>query len=429
MFKNKKTYLIPIIGFALIILIGAVLLYMPICNNKPISFRDALFTSTSGVTTSGFSKVILEKQFNIIGQIIIAILMEIGAMGFIIFISYFWIMKDRKIKMSDMMVINDSISGESYATIKTHSVFIVKYMLKIQVLGSILLSVSFVPIYGVLKGIWYSIFHTISAFSNCGFDLIGNNSLIPFKENVYIQIILSMLMILGSIGILVIEDIRNNKSKKFNRLKLQTKIVLIYTMILLIVPTICMKIVDPSISLINSFFLTASSRSTGFTIVDLGNVSQASKIILIVLMFIGGGPTSTAGGVRIVPIAVIIATILSTLKGKNETIIFWRKIPESNVRRAFTILILFLLILTLIGMIMSSYHNLSVLEIVFNNVSAISNTGLSLYDINELNLIQEICVLILMFIGRIGILSLILVFFHEDKKDKFIKHPIENVIL
>ena len=429
MFKNKKTYLIPIIGFALIILIGAVLLYLPICNNNSISFKDAIFTSTSGVTTTGLTKVVLAEQFNFLGQLILAILMEIGAMGFIIFISYFWVLKNKKMKMSDIMVINDSISGESYGTIKEHTIFICKWMFRVQILGTLFLCFNFIPQYGVLKGIWYSIFHTISAFSNCGFDLIGNNSLIPFKDNCYIQIILSALMISGSVGILVIEDIKNNKSKKFDRLMLQTKIVLIFTLILLLVPTVLIKILEPEASLLNSFFMSATSRSTGFSVVNLENLSQASKVILIVTMFIGGGPTSTAGGVKIIPIVVILATIIGTLKGKNETVIFWRKIPESNVRKSFTILILFLIVLSVIGMIMSSYNNLSVLEIVFNNVSAISNTGLSLYDINELNIVQEICTIVLMFIGRVGILSLILIFFNEDKKDKFIKHPTENVIL
>ncbi len=429
MLKNKKTYLIPIIGFALLIVIGAILLYLPICNNKPISFRNAFFTATSGVTTTGFTKVVLADQFNFLGQLVLAILMEIGAMGFIIFISYFWSIKEKKIKMSDMMVINDSISGENYATIKQHSVFITKFMLKVQIIASVLLFISFIPKYGPLKGIWYSIFHTISAFSNTGFDLIGSNSFIPFKNDIYTQIVLIITMIVGSIGILVIEDIKNNKSRKFDRLKLPTKIVLIYTILLLVVPTILMKVLEPEISLCNSFFMSSTSRSTGFAIAELSEFTQASKVILTILMFIGGGPTSTAGGVRILPIAVVIATIRATLKGKDETIILWRKIPEANVRRAFTILLLFILILTINTIILASYHNLSVLEIIFNSVSAISNTGLTLTDMNVLNLVQEICMLILMFVGRVGLLPLVLVFIYEDRKDKFIKYPTENVIL
>ena len=429
MLKNKKTYLIPILGFAFLIIIGAILLYLPVCNKKPISFQNALFTATSGVTTTAFLKSPLIEQFNFFGQLVLAILMEIGAMGFIVFISYFWSIKDKKIKMSDIMVINDNISGESYATIKEHSIFIGKFMLKVQMIGSVLLLFSFIPKYGFLQGIWYSIFHSISAFSNTGFDLIGNNSLVAFKNDIYTQIIFVLLMIIGSVGILVIEDIKNNKTRKFGRLKLQTKIVLVYTAFLLVFPTFFIKIWEPEMSLLNCFFMSATSRSTGFSIVNIAEMEQSSKILLTILMFIGGGPTSTAGGIRIVPIAVILATIVSTLKGKDQTIMFWRRIPESNIRKAFTILLLFIFILTMNIMVMSNYHNLSVLEIIFTSVSAISNAGMEIVDINSLNLVQEICIMLLMFIGRVGILSLVLVFFVEDKNSKLIKYPSENVIL
>lgn len=429
MLKGKRTYLIPILGFAILIIIGAILLYLPICNKIPITFSNALFTATSGITTTGFSKVTLSEQFTFFGQLVIAVLMEIGAMGFIIFISYFWSVQDKKIKMSDIILINDSISGESYGTIKEHSIFIGKFMLKTQIIGCVLLFFSFIPIYGPIKGIWYSIFHTISAFSNTGFDLIGSNSFIPFKGNIYTQIVITILMIVGSIGILVIEDIKNNKSKRFDNLKLQTKIVLTYSIFLLVFPTLFMKVLEPKMNLVNSLFMSATSRSTGFTVVNLENLTQSTKILLTILMFIGGGPTSTAGGVRIIVIAVVLSTIISTLRGKEQTIMFWRRIPESNVRRAFTIFILFIVVLTIMTIIMANYHNLSVLQIIFGNVSAISNTGLTLINMNTLNLVQEICIMILMFVGRVGLLSLVLLFFVEDKQSKFIKYPNENVIL
>lgn len=427
MLKGKKTYLIPIIGFELIILVGALLLYLPICNNEPISFRNALFTATSGLTTTGFSKVVLADQFNFIGQFVLAILMEIGALGFIIFISYFWSIKGKKIKMSDIIAINDSISGENYGSIKEHSIFIFKFMLRVQAIGIILLAFRFIPEYGFFEGIWYSIFHTISAFSNCGFDIIGDTSFFGYRKDIYVQLVLTFLMIVGSIGILVIEDIK--KTKKFSRLKVQTKIVLVWSIILLIVPTILIAILEPEISLVNSFFMTSTSRSTGFSVVDFEEFSQLSKIIFVALMFIGGAPTSTAGGVRIIPLVVIMSTVISSLKGKEETVIFWRKIPELAVRRSFTIFVFFIIVLGTVGIIFAGYNNLSVLEIAFECVSAISNTGLTLIDVNEFNFVQEIGIMFLMFIGRIGILSLILAFFREDNKNKFIEYPSENVIL
>ena len=277
MFKNKRTYLIPIIGFAFIILIASIILTLPVCNYKEISFRDALFTATSGLTTIGFTKGPLVEQFNFGGQLILAILMEIGAMGFIIFVSYFWSIKNKKIKMSDILVINDNISSDSYGQIKEHSLFIGKLMLEVQTVGILLLSIKFIPLMGFFKGIWYSIFHTISAFSNTGFDLFNGHSLKIFANDIYIQIVLIILMILGSIGILVIEDLKKNRKGKLSKLKLQTKIILTYSIGLLLFPMIVMKILEPNISILNSLFMSATSRSTGFSVVDLASFTFESK--------------------------------------------------------------------------------------------------------------------------------------------------------
>ena len=427
MLKNKRTYLIPIIGFAFIILVASVILCSPICNYKEITFRDALFIATSGLTTTGFTKGPLVEQFNFLGQIILAILMEIGAMGFIIFISYFWSIKNKKMKISDILVINDNISSDSYGQIKEHSIFIGKIMLEVQAFGIILLAIRFIPLLGFFKGIWYSIFHTISAFSNCGFDLFGGNSFRIFSNDIYVQTIMIALMLLGSIGILVIEDVRNNKSRKFSRLKLQTKIILTYSLILLVVPTIAIKILEPNISILNSLFMVSTSRSTGFSVVDLPNFTFESKFILIILMFIGGSPTSTSGGVKMVTIAVLISTILSTLKGKDETIMFWKKIPNSAIRRAITIFTLFALIITIACTVFYHYNKINLLNIIFEAVSAISNTGLTITDYSTVNIIGENILLLLMFIGRVSPLSFILVFINENSKD--IDYPSENVIL
>lgn len=429
MLKSKKTYLIPILGFLLIIILGTILLSLPICNNKPISFIDAFYTATSGVTTTGFTKGALVDQFNFFGQFVLSILMEVGAMGFIIFVSYFWSIKHKKIKMSDIMVINDNISSESYNLIKEESIFIGKLMLEVQILGVVLLAFKFVPLLGFFKGIWYSIFHTISAFSNCGFDLFGGNSFRIFSNDIYVQTIMIALMLLGSIGILVIEDVRNNKSRKFSRLKLQTKIILTYSLILLVVPTIAIKILEPNISILNSLFMVSTSRSTGFSVVDLPNFTFESKFILIILMFIGGSPTSTSGGVKMVTIAVLISTIVSTLKGKDETIMFWKKVPNSAIRRAITIFTLFALIITIACTVFYHYNKINLLNIIFEAVSAISNTGLTITDYSTVNIIGENILLLLMFIGRVSPLSFILVFINENSKDKYIDYPSENVIL
>lgn len=426
MFKSKKTYLIPIISFALVMLIGALLLYMPIFNNIGISFADALYTSVSGVTTTGLLKESMISQFNFGGQLVFAILMEIGALGFVIFVSYFWSIRNKRILMSDAMVINDSISGDNTGSIKEHSIFIGKLVFGVQLIGALLLAIRFIPLLGFLKGIWYGIFHSISAFSNTGVDLFGANGIRVFVNDFYVQTVLIFLMIVGSFGVFAIEDIKN--AKRFSKFKLQTKIIIVGTLVMLIVPTILFKLLEPDLSIINGLFIT-SARSTGFGLVDVSSFSSASQVLLMIIMFIGCSPASTGGGVKLISIAVIVATIISTLKGKEETIIFWRKISNFTVRMAFTIFTLFAFAIFIAMIVFMNHNNIGIEKILFDCISAISNTGFSLADPSELNSVGSSILIVLMYIGRIGPLSLVLAFVHKDNRQKFVEYPEEKVIL
>lgn len=430
MFKKKKSYLVPIIGFSLMMIIGAILLYLPISNKIDISFKDALYTAISAISCTGLTKVVPSEQFNFLGQFIMAILMEIGALGFVIFISYMWTKKRKKIKMSDIMMVNDSINGDNYNEIREHSVFIFNLMIKVQLLGVIFLAIKFVPEFGILKGIWYSIFHAISAFANAGFDIIGNSSMNMFKFDVYTQTILTVLMLLGSIGVLAIKDLKKNKFSNFNKLRLQTKIILVYSAVLIVFPTIILKLIEPQITVVNSIFMVTATRSTGFSVVNLAEFSNVSKLLMTILMFIGGSPASTAGGVRIVAIAIIVSTMIATLRGRTNTVIFWKKIPDIVVRKAFTIFILFLLVL-LIAISIYSYNNkeIKLIDIAFESVSAITNTGLSTVNSEDINLVADIIIMILMYIGRMGPIALIAVFVNDESVDKLVDYPTENVIL
>lgn len=427
MFKNKRSYLVPIIGFALIILISSIILYLPICNYKEISFKNVLFTATSALTTTGFTKGTLQSQFTFLGQLVLAILMEIGTMGFIIFISYFLSVKNKKIRMSDIILINDNISSDSYASIKEHSIFIGKLMLKVQFVGVVFLALKFVPMFGILKGIWHSIFHTISAFSNTGFTLFEGENLIPFASDIYVQIVLIVLMILGSIGILVIEDLIKNRKKKFGRLKLQTKIVLTYTIGLLFVPMFIMKMLDPSLTLLNCLFMSTTARSTGFAVTSVSNLCVENKVMLMILMFIGGSPTSSSGGIKVITIATLLSTVIATLKGKDETVMFWKRIPDSSIRKAFTILMVFVLVLAISCTIFYHFDNISLFNIMFESISAITTTGLSITDYSTLKVSSEIILMFLMYVGRVGPLTMVLAVVNKDRKN--IEYPSEDVIL
>lgn len=427
MLKNKRSYLVPIVGFALIILISSMILYLPICNYKELSFKNVLFTATSALTTTGFTKGPLQNQFNFLGQLVLAILMEIGAMGFIIFISYFLSVKNKKIRMSDIILINDNISSDSYASIKEHSIFIGKLMLKVQIAGIVFLALKFIPVFGILEGTWHSIFLTISAFSNTGFTLFEGESLTKFANDIYVQIVLIALMILGSIGILVIEDLKKNRKKKFNRLKLQTKIILTYTLGLLFVPMFVMKMLDPNLSLLNCLFMSATTRSTGFAITNVSNLCVENKVMLMILMFIGGSPTSTSGGVKIITIAILLSTVMATLRGKEETVMFWKRIPDTSIRKAFSILMIFIMVLSITCAIFYHLDNISLFNIMFESISAITNTGLTITDYDTLKLSSEMIIMFLMYVGRVGPLTMVLAVVNKDRKN--IEYPSEDVIL
>ncbi len=429
MLKSKKSYFIPIIGFAIIIIVGSFLLCLPICNNKPIEYRTALFTAISGVTTTGVAKGSLIEQYSIFGQIILAFMMEVGALGFLVFVSFFWAITNKKIKISDIITINDNLSSDNLGLFKEYSIFIFKIMIRVQIIGMILLAIKFIPEYGLLQGIWFSVFHAISAFANSGFDLLGEGGFIKYQNDIYVQVVTIGIMFLGSVGILTIEDIVSNKKNKFKMVKAQTKILLVGTLFIIAASTILLKIYEPQMSILNCLFATVASRSTGFSIVDFEHLSIKSLLTIIVVMFVGGAPSSTAGGVKILSIAIIIATIISTLKGKDETIMFWRKIPEIVVRRAFVILFLFLLILFIAGIVLYFNSDLSVIEIMFDSVSCISNTGYSIVDYSSANITTDVVMMTLMFVGRVGPLSMVLAFVRSANKKKYVKYAEENIVL
>ena len=203
-----------------------------------------------------------------------------------------------------------------------------------------------------------------------------------------------------------------------------------YSAVLIVFPTIILKLIEPQITVVNSIFMVTATRSTGFSVVNLAEFSNVSKLLMTILMFIGGSPASTAGGVRIVAIAIIVSTMIATLRGRTNTVIFWKKIPDIVVRKAFTIFILFLLVL-LIAISIYSYNNkeIKLIDIAFESVSAITNTGLSTVNSEDINLVADIIIMILMYIGRMGPIALIAVFVNDESVDKLVDYPTENVIL
>ncbi len=429
MFKRKREYLIPVLGFLFIILVGAIILYLPCCTIGTANFIDTLFTSTSATTTTGFSLNDISSKYTAFGKIIIAILMNIGAVGFISLIVVIVKLKNRRISLSNMKVINDSISDDNYLNLKDEVFNIVKYVAIIEIIGAFLLAIKFIPEYGMLKGIGYSLFHSISAFSNTGFDLLGENGFIKYNKDIYIRLVIIILMILGGIGFLPINDFINNKSKKFKKLKLQSKIVIIYSFALILISTIGLKIFEGSnISWLNALFMGATTRNTGLYTVSVSTMTVPSKLFILILMIVGGAPGSTAGGIKVVVFAVLEAVVITTLLGKKEVVLFWRKIDENTIRLSVTILAMFIVIILIATMAIVALNNFGLFDVLFACVSGISSTGLSSTSMQLLNNAGKFILMILMFIGRVGPLSILAIFTPEVNNEK-IDFPEEKLIL
>lgn len=429
MFKRKREYLIPVLGFLFIILVGAIILYLPCCTIGTANFIDTLFTSTSATTTTGFSLNDISTKYTVLGKIIIAILMNIGAVGFISLIVVIVKLKNRRISLSNMKVINDSISDDNYLNLKDEVFNIVKYVAIIEIIGAFLLAIKFIPEYGMLKGIGYSLFHSISAFSNTGFDLLGENGFIKYNKDIYIRLVIIILMILGGIGFLPINDYINNKSKKFKKLKLQSKIVIIYSFALILISTIGLKIFEGSnISWLNALFMGATARNTGLYTVSVSTMTVPSKLFILILMIVGGAPGSTAGGIKVVVFAVLEAVVITTLLGKKEVVLFWRKIDENTIRLSVTILAMFIVIILIATMAIVALNNFGLFDVLFACVSGISSTGLSSTSMQILNNAGKFILMTLMFIGRVGPLSILAIFTPEVNNEK-INFPEEKLIL
>ena len=425
--KSKKLYKIPILGFLTIIIIGAVLLELPICKQKPIPFLDALFVSTSGTCITGFTPVVISEQFTFIGQLVLLTLIELGALGFMTVIVTIATLAQKKVTVSDAMLFEN---GDFQAGFKQRARNIVRFTLVIEAIGAILLSFRFVPIFGLAKGIWYSIFHSIAAFCNSGFDILGRASFSGFANDYYVNFVVMALIILGGIGFLVLEDLINAwKKKSIKHLRLQSKIVLVTTAALITIPTIIIKITEPSLNLIQSMFITVNLRTAGFYSTNMANLTQGTKLLSILLMFIGGAPGSTSGGIRIITFAVLILAMLSTLKNRKEVVVFYRKISGAYIMKAITItgLSMFVILIAVITIALTS--NLGLEGIIFNCVSAYSTVGLGLISTSVLNSIGKIAIMLLMFIGRVGPMVAFRLFFDTNDEDEDVEHVDGELIL
>jgi len=467
--KNMSPTKILLLGMIFIILIGTLILKLPISNKpeKRISMLDAFFTSTSAVCVTGLVTKVPAEQFSDFGKIIIICLIQIGGLGFMTLISLILTFIGRKINLSDRIIIKESLNQDDTSGMVKLIKSVCKYAFSFEILGALLLSIRFIPQFGLKRGAFYSIFHSISAFCNAGFDILGSNSLINYGTDKLISITIMGLIIVGGLGFTVWSDIFAVLKKEirhklrikriFRKLSLHTKIVLVMTVILLISGTIifyCLEHNSKYIMEKDSFgtkilkaaFQSTTLRTAGFASVNQTELTTASKFISICFMFIGGSPASTSGGIKTTTLAVLVLCVTSVIKGKNEINAFGKSISFEVLKRAiviFTISILLVIFATVILLVteisfqeerlhsnITKITAFSFIDLFFEVVSAFGTVGLTLNVTTKLSVVGKIVIAIMMLIGRLGPITISVALFKKNKEKGEEKlYPPGNILI
>lgn len=432
-------------GFAGIILLGAILLSLPISSKtgEATNFLDALFVATSATCVTGLTTVTTAVHWSFFGQLVILTLIEIGGLGFMSLPIIFYLITRKKVGLGMRIALRQSLNIEGRSGEMNLMIYIMKNAFFIQFVGMVLLAIDFIPRFGIEKGIWYSFFHAISAFCNAGFDIFGD-SLVPFQQNPWVLSVISALIISGGLGFIVWYDILDYK--KTRRLSLHSRIALLVTASLLIFGTLGFMITEGNgQSLVegnfiqrffNTIFMSVTPRTAGFYSVDYFSMTHAGLLLTIILMFIGGTSGSTAGGFKTTTFGVLLIKVISIFKGKEHTEYQGRTIKESTVSRALVLFFLMLSLVIVSTMILSvsetvpDVNELGLEYIVFEVVSALGTVGLTMGLTPQLTPLGKVLILLLMFIGRVGIMTVVfsLVSRGISNKQTF-KYPDETVII
>jgi len=455
--EPTKTLLLAILA---VIVIGALLLSLPICNKRHIEIIDALFVSTSAVCVTGLSTIIPIEQLSVIGQVVLLALIQIGGIGFMTMISIVLIIIGKRLNLSDKILIRESLNQDSFRGLAKLIKRICLYTLVIEIIGASMLSIRFIPDFGIKKGIWFSIFHSISAFCNAGFDLLGTNSIITYSADCLVCLTLMSLIIIGGLGFTVWDDIIENikNKRKIKNLTLHTKIVLSITAILLVTGILFTFIIEKDniqtmgtdkleTKILKSAFQSTTLRTAGFYSIPQNELLTVSKFLSICYMFIGGSPASTAGGIKTVTLGVIILLVINYIRGRQDTNIFHKKISSGAINRAIVVFIISIFIVMVATCVLlitedfeieksisseiSEYLHLSFIDILFEVVSAFATVGLTLGVTTQLSLAGRIIIIILMIIGRLGPITISIALFkkHKEIKQPKAQYPTESVLI
>ncbi len=443
--RVSTTHII-LLSFLIAILIGSLLLSLPIssADGKATPFLNALFTATTSTCVTGLVVTPTVSSWSVFGQVVILILIQIGGLGVITIMSGLMILLHKKMGIGDRLLLQDAFNLNSLSGLVRFVKKVVAGTFIIEGIGALLYMTVFVPQFGA-KGIWISVFTSVSAFCNAGIDIIAENSLCDYALNPIINIVTCSLIILGGIGYIVWWDVlrvlkkaRTKKVKLFRDLTLHSKIAITATLILIFVGAAfifafeydnpqTMKDYTLPQKIQASVFQSVTTRTAGFATIPQENLTNASSIVCLLLMFIGGSPVGTAGGVKTVTFAVLVASAFASIRNKEDTEVFGRQLTKQAVSKAVAVTCMSFIIMFTSTVLLSAVTDANALDIVYETVSATATVGLTRNLTPSLGVIGKLIIIITMYLGRVGPISLAVAFKRGKDNQNIIRNPIEEI--
>lgn len=433
-----------VLGFVFIILIGALLLMLPISarNGQSTDFFTCLFTATSTTCVTGLTLVDTYTHWSFFGHVIMICLIQIGGLGFMTILSLAFFMSHRRIGLRDRMMMMQSFNLDSMEGVVKLVRHVLTATLVIEGVGAMILAGCFIPQMGLARGIWSGIFHSISAFCNAGFDILGkydpNSSLIHYQRNAVVLLTISALIIIGGLGFFVWEDIYQQKNRR--RLSLHSKMVLIITPALLFIGTagfFIMEMNNPETlgglpwwdKLLGAFFQSTTARTAGFDAMGQAGITEQSKLLTTILMFIGGSSGSTAGGVKTVTVGILVLTTISMMQSKRDLVIFGWRIGHTQILYAVSLIILGAFLVVCGGLFISLLDNVSLYDAIYETASAYGTVGLTSGVTENASTLSRAILILYMFFGRVGIMTVSISVLLRGRQGDGIKYPGGSVLI
>ena len=439
---------IILLSFLLVIFIGSVLLALPISstNGTAVPYIDALFTATTSTCVTGLVTLPTFSTWSVFGQIVILILIQVGGLGVITIMTGWMLLLNKKLGIGDRLLIQDAFNLNTMSGLVKFVKNVLFGTLIIEGIGAVLYMLVFVPDFDA-KGIWISVFNSVSAFCNAGIDIIAENSLCDYATNPLINIVTSALVILGGLGYIVWWDVlrvvksRSPKNRKiFRHLTLHSKMAITVTAGLILAGAILIFIFEYANPLTIgemglfdkiqvSFFQSVTTRTAGFASVPQENLTNASAAVSVILMLIGGSPVGTASGMKTVTIAVLVCAAFATIRNKNSAALFGRRISDDSVRKAVAVVVMFLTICVSSTVLILATSNASAIDAVYETVSATATVGLSRNFTATLNAFGKLIIIVTMYFGRVGPISLAVALGRKNESQNVISEPTEDIII